>query len=141
MWAQNLFCGVSVFSKTILFRWYEWVHNWCDQGCTQKFLKGWGFNFLKSNQIQFKLIYCNHYSNQNVRYSQTGFSGNSWILLHLFFQKPCNNNFENCWLSRLCARECKLPQCGHLLVLHFEVWRKQKDPTFSKVTMLFCWSV
>ena len=91
MWAQNLFSGVSVFSKTILFRWYKWVHNWCDQGRTQKFLKGWGFNFLKSNQIQFQLIYCNHYSNQNVQYSQTGFSGNSWILLqHLFIQKPCN---------------------------------------------------
>ena len=36
-------------------------------------------------------------------YSQTWFRDNSCILLHLFIQKPCNNDFESCWLWRLCA--------------------------------------
>ena len=52
-------------------------------------------NFSKTNQYPIYLTI-----NENARYHcQTGFCGNSCILLEqLFIQKPSNNNFESDWL-------------------------------------------
>ena len=60
---------------------------------------------------------------ENARYyNQTGFRGNSCILLqHFFIQKPCNIDFESC---------CN---CNYILFTKLP-WPEDSDGTFRS-----CW--
>ena len=59
-----------------------------NQGRTQKLSKR-GLNFSKSNQYPIVV---------NLVIVKQGFTVIVASLQHLFIPKPCNNDFESCWL-------------------------------------------
>ena len=64
-------------------------------GAHPEIFKAGGLNFSKSNQYPIVV---------NLVIVKQGFAGIVVSLQHLFIPKPCNNDFESCWLWRLRAR-------------------------------------
>ena len=76
--------GISVFLLALSIK-----SDNAKQGRTQKFLKGGGLNFSKGNQYPIVV---------NAVIVKQGFAVIVTSLQHLFVPKPCNNDFESCWL-------------------------------------------